>query len=147
MCETPFWRFEPQLLPLRPYKHLYLRSNHHTKDVRWLHVNNYGLIYWCTLLLFNRYFLFVLNANIFFPNYKRYYSLVEAFSFSVSVRVYQLCCSLFCGCEPSCVCEYIYFGLMWMWTFYFYMFKYEDDLKYHENDTKSGRFNYLWFRS
>ena len=34
--------------------------------------------------------------------------VVEAFSFSISVRVCQLCCSLFCGCEPSCVCVYIY---------------------------------------
>ena len=73
--------------------------------------------------------------------------VVEAFSFSISVRVCQLCCSLFCGCEPSCVCVYIYihiyFGLTWMWTFCFYMFKYEDDLKFQNSNYSIFNFHSL----
>ena len=35
MCETPFWRIEPQSLSPTPHKHLYLWSNHRTKGVQW----------------------------------------------------------------------------------------------------------------
>ena len=35
MCEAPSWRLELWLLPPTPHKHLYLWSDHCTKDAQW----------------------------------------------------------------------------------------------------------------
>ena len=38
MCETLFWRLEPQPLAPIPHKYLYLWSDHRTKDVQWYYI-------------------------------------------------------------------------------------------------------------
>ena len=41
MCETPSWRLELWPLPPTLHKHLYLYSDHRTKDVRWVWRSHY----------------------------------------------------------------------------------------------------------